>query len=243
MISKILPILAFVVCNQLSAKEIPSLSEAFLRPESTGVQQPLSLSRPGLAPKSYDGNGRRTNFYWGVDLGYDHGKIKTDSVKTGSGGFTPRLEIGAKIELGNGGSDRTKTLSLSVSLSEVSMEVEKKRLAFTTVSLPVSYSIYGYSIGGEAGFYLQMGTYISYVQNVTYNDRKYTAGYNSFFAEPFVSVGLHQAFRLMRWQEEVGGGRVFYGPFFSYSPMNMAKAPGVNLHFYSVGFRWAYLFM
>ncbi len=236
MTNRILAALFFVVYTHLSANAKIALSDMSLQNYSGTTANSNAATMPGLSRLSY------AHFFWAADLGYGHGKITTDSNKTTGGSFMFRGELGAKIEVAARSSNRSHIISLGAALSTFSMKIKSKPLSFVTVSMPVSYSIYGYSLG-EGGFYCQLGTALSYLGEVKYRDRNVINGYNRFYFEPFLSVGLHGPFSLWRRGSQVGGGRIFYGPFFSYAPMNLSNETGVSTHIYSVGFRWIYMYM
>lgn len=186
----------------------------------------------------YSGSsGREINGFGNLDVGYAQTTL-TDTAPATGGDFVARFELGAKFLFPARKDNKTWMFSVSGAYTWMDVSPGAHSLEYRLFTLPLSIGQFteGNNRKGR-GFYWQIGTNINYVFRLTEKDRNVKAGYATFFAEPFVSLGFTQPYLLMRGKEEVGGKRTLIGPFFSYMPGNLAKAPN-TMSGWTLGLRW-----
>ena len=200
----------------------------------------LPAKGPKLNLPRYRGDGGGgAHFFLGVELGYSSGKMVVKDTVTKGGGFMYGGELGAKIEMPCRNPNRVNLLSISAAFMVAPMA--KARLGFVT--LPISYTSMGMGGDGEGkGFYWQAGINVRYLSEASVSDKDAKAGFNRVFVDPCIGFGLSAPFHLMgRNSGEIGGGRVQFGPSFSYSVMNLVKTG--DMHGFMIGVRYQYIFM
>lgn len=211
-------------------------------PGAESLQSATSPSIKNLVLPRYgsSGDGRDVYFYIEVTLGYASMKA-TGPVAFNKGGLAASGELGIKINVPARRSNAQNLLSIGVG----GFNTDIRMYDFRSFIFPVTYSHMGFINGGDnLGFYAQIGIVPNYVYHVTNQDRAdVIKHFNSFFVEPMVSAGFHCRFILLeRWTRNMGEGRLFVGPYFSYGIGNLSKAAGETITpGYKIGLRWAYL--
>ncbi len=228
--NKLIPVLIFINSYSLFAKEPVDALTINYAPRQSAF----------AAPRYGGGEGGNVHFYYDITLGYAQMK-GSGPAKFKYGGFVYSGELGAKFKI-RARRDYAENL-LGVGLGGIRSNVSK--LVFGLVVVPITYTHMGFVNGaGSGGFYAQIGILPTYVYSVQNNDGvKITSHFTNFYAEPTVSMGIHMRFTLWRNGSEVGRGRVFVGPYFSYGIGNLSKDNGETVTpGYKIGFRWSYLY-
>jgi len=211
-----------------------------------------SEKRMNLAlPYSGSSGGSRVHFLYGLDLGYFAPKITSSDNISGSGGFMLKVDMGLGIELSEsrrGGG--TNFLSLTAFYSFFDTKIKSKDplgnsqtddITLTTIGVPISYTHLSSREGG--GVYWQLGVNLVDVNDASDGNNTLTSHYNSFYVDPFLSLGLSIPFELRRSRRTIGTGLVLFGPFISYAATNMSADKGETMHGYTFGISYRYMFM
>ncbi|MBE2289330.1 MAG: hypothetical protein IAE95_07230 [Chitinophagaceae bacterium] len=224
---KLIPLLAILALVSItSTAKTPSL------------KWPITSSTPTRPALDYGSNGRGLHYFTSFEGGYSTGSSTSPTDTAEGSGFFFTVELGARFEIKT---TETRYNLFSLSLAYTQAPMSKYKLEF--VSLPISYISIGTGRNGTFGTYWQAGAALRYTLGANMGNRDVKAGFNTFLADPFLSVGISGPFRLLnkRHGDEIGGGRYLLGPCFSYSAMNMVK--NGDMHGYMLGLRYQLFFM
>lgn len=184
--------------------------------------------------------GTTVSAFGNLDVGYGNGTFK-DTATSSGGDIMFRFEVGAKILLPARSENKTWMISASGAYTLYDISPGEHSLNFALFTLPVSIGQYGEGGRHGRGFFWQIGTNINYVHKVTDNTKVVTKAFTTVYPEPFISLGVSTPYILLRGREEVGNKRSLFGPYFSYIPGNVAKAPN-SLSGWTFGLRWTAIF-
>jgi hypothetical protein len=247
MMFKLLPVFLFLTLCSAKAINFTSPADAnnsLVATEKADDLRHLSVPKfTGLRMPAYRRGGSQTNvyFFYSVDLGYSS-VTATGPTHFTKGGFMYGGEFGAKIFMASRNDGHAGMIGISVSLTNA----DANKLKFGLIGVPVTYTFIKYSRNEDGlGVFAQGGGIVNFVHDVhDNNDNDVTKHFNGTIIEPYVSLGFHAPFEIRRRRDggRVGGGRVFFGPFFSYAFANMSKDPGENITGYKLGIKYAYVF-
>ncbi|MBL7690234.1 MAG: hypothetical protein JNM41_01475 [Flavipsychrobacter sp.] len=205
--------------------------------KAPALKWPVTSTSSTNRAADYGSNGRGLHYFTSLEGGYSTGSSTSPTDTSEGSGFFYTVELGARFEIKT---TDTRYNLFSLSLAYTQAPMSKYKLEF--VSLPISYISIGTGRNGTYGLYWQAGAALRYTIGANMGNRDVKAGFNTFLADPFISVGLSGPFRLLnkRHGDEIGGGRYLLGPCFSYSAMNMVK--NGEMHGYMLGLRYQLFF-
>ena len=240
---KLLPVFLFLTVYSAKAINFTSLADANNSLVATEKADDLRhLSVPKLNSAGYHrrgGGGAYVYFSYGIILG--GGSLKaTGPNKFSSSGFLYGGDLGVDIMF-PARSDRSDNM-LTIYVTGLNQETDKMNVQLAGVPIYYTYLRYGGDHG--AGFYFQAGADIDYLYGAKDKDgNDLTAHFNRLLIDPTVSIGVHFPYVLMRRRQAVGAGRIFVGPFYSYTISNMSKDDGVDMHGHKIGIKFCYMLM
>ena len=240
---KLIPVFLFLtVCVAPGNTFAGSNDYNSLAPVTRQADDLHHLSVPELkAPAFSRGGGGDIYVYFTDAIMLGGGSLKATGPNSFSnGGFLYGGELGVDIMF-PARSDRSDHM-LTIYVAGQVLATDK--LNIQVAGLPVYYTYLTYGGDHGAGFYFQAGADIDYLVSAKDKDgNNMLAHCNRLLVDPAVSIGIHFPYVLMRRRQEVEGGRMFIGPFYSYTVSNMSKDDGVVMHGYKLGLRICYMLM
>ena len=228
---KLIVILLVIAGYSVSGKE----------PEETTVAGQKTLA--GFVPvpsKGSDESG--VHFFYDIDLGYA-AMSATGPVAFHQGAFMYGGDLGVRFNVNS----KNIATANHVGIAIGGYQANLTNFHASTLRGHISYTHFG-CLGGSdvSGLYWQVGVLPTYLYTVTdKNSNDYSSHANRVFIEPMVSFGFHTRFVMVnrRTRNEIGGGRVFVGPFLTYGFGNLSKDAGETINpGYKIGMKWSYVF-
>ena len=205
--------------------------------------EPVQKSLTGFAPRSSRGSDERSvHFFYDLDLGYA-AMSGTGPVAFHQGAFMYGGDIGLRFNVNS----RNIATANHVAIAVGGYQANIQDFHSSTLRAHISYTHF-VCIGGSdvAGLYWQIGILPTYLYTVTdKNSNDYSNHANRLFFEPMLSFGFHTRFIIVSRHtgNELGGGRLFIGPFLSYGIGNLSKDAGETINpGYKIGMKWSYVF-
>ncbi len=182
------------------------------------------------------------HFFYDIDLGYS-GMSATGPYAFHQGAFLYGGDIGIRFNVNSKNAATANHVSIAVG----GYQANQKSFHSSTLRAQISYTHFGCLSGSDvSGLYWQIGILPTYLYTVTdKNSNDYSNHANRLFFEPMVSFGFHTLFTMVsrHTRNELGGGRVFVGPFLSYGIGNLSKDAGETINpGYKIGVKWSYVF-
>ena len=208
-----------------------------------GTTDLIQKSPAAFAPPSARSIDENTvHFFYDIDLGYAR-MSATGPMAFNQGDFLYGGNIGIKFNVNAKNASTANHVTIAIG----GYQANVKSFHTSTLRGLISYTHFGYTRNSDvSGFYWQLGISPTYLYTVTDNKAQdYTTHANRLFFEPMVSFGIHTLFTLVNRysRNEVGGGRVFIGPFLAYGVGNLSRDAGETVNpGYKIGVKWSYVF-